>query len=189
MNVTFAAYGPRVTELLRDGFNGAHDVAFGLNLGIELLYFSQSDGGQHRPGPSSKVLGGEIQTSYLAQIFIHVAGINALPLAVVIDVLEKLLARKFLAALDDFRQPPVIEIKLKFHAALAAKCEMNFCSSDFDMFGAHGGQSERAVLLRILLIAHSDQCRFEELYDRCNYFDAREIGARPVSGDARAHFR
>src|SRR2546428_6513728 len=180
MHVALAAYRPSITELLGNSFNSPHDVAFGLSFRVELLYLSKRHGGKHGPCPSPEILCGKIHLSYLAQVFIDVVGVNASLRAIVIDVLEKLLPRQILAALDDLCESPIVKVEREFDAAFAAKCELNFRSLNFDMLVAHGGQSKRTILLGVFFIADSDQRRFEKLHNGRNDFCARQARAREV---------
>ena len=64
----------------------------------------------------------------LAQVGVHVVGGDVVRLAVVVDVLEQLLAGQVLAAPDDRRQAPVADPDLVLAAGLAAEPEADAVS-------------------------------------------------------------
>ena len=62
---------------------------------------SQCPEGEHGPGPRPDVLRREVATGGLAQVVVDVVGGDVVDRAVVVDVLEELLAGQLLAAADD----------------------------------------------------------------------------------------
>nr|GFB47739.1 hypothetical protein [Tanacetum cinerariifolium] len=85
------------------------------------------------------VLGGEIGTGQLVQVLIDVVGGNGVPLTVVVQVLEQVLAGQFHAALDDVRQAPVSDAEPVLDPAFAAKLEVNLAAFNVHLL-AHFGQ-------------------------------------------------
>jgi hypothetical protein len=92
----------------------------------------------------------------LLQVGIHVVRANAAWFAVLVQVLEQLLAGQVLAARHDARQARVRDFNVIDLAALAPEPKANPLRADVGVAVAHGGQAERAVLARILLVADAD---------------------------------
>ena len=107
MDVALAADGAGVAEPEGDGFDRRDDVLLGLRFRVELAELLEGLGGQDRSGPGPEVLGGELLAEHLAQVGVDVLGGDAVELAVLAAVLEEVLPRQLLAALDDAGQPAV----------------------------------------------------------------------------------
>jgi hypothetical protein len=105
---------------------------------------------QHRSRPGSEVLGGEILPADLAHVGVHVGGVDHLTIAVLVDVLEELVAGQLAAGFDDPREPRVSQIDRVLDAALAAEFEAHRGAADRRVPIAHLLQSDRAVVARIL---------------------------------------
>ena len=61
-------------------------------------------------------------------------------IAIIVQVLEKLVSRQIFASLDNLRQPAVGQVDGVVHAALALKRKGDVRAVHLHMFGAHGGQ-------------------------------------------------
>ena len=74
-------------------------------------------------------------------------------------------------------------------AALAAEAEAQRRAVDLDVAVAQGGQAERVVGPRVLLVADADQRRLEQAHDRRQHLLARQAAAAPRSRSTRARMR
>src|SRR5689334_10695034 len=75
-----------------------------------------------RRTPGAEILGSEalaVAAHRLAQVVVDHAGVDRLTLAVVVDILEKLLTGQLLAAANDAREPAVVQHQLLHAPALA----------------------------------------------------------------------
>ena len=81
--------------------------------------------GQQRSGPRPEVLGGEAAARRLAEVRIDVVRGDVTDLAVVVDVLEQLLAGQLLATLHEAREPAIPEVDLLDLAGLRSKPEVD----------------------------------------------------------------
>jgi hypothetical protein len=166
MDIAFAANRWRVSETLGDLLNRANDILLRLGCRVEQLELSKRQRGQHRSGPGSEVLCGKVLAADLTKVIVHVARPDSSLLAVIVDVLEQLLAREFLAPADDLRQPPIIKVDRTPHAALPAELETETRTANGDVIVAQRCQPKRVVGSRIFGIADTDQCRCQEPNDR-----------------------
>jgi hypothetical protein len=152
MDVAIATDTPRIAELLGDRFNRGHDIAFGVSFRIELLDFPKSSSSKDCACPCPKIFGGKVLSSYLPQEIVYITRIDRPVLALLIDILKKLLSRQILAMIDDFGQAPIVKVKTKCLATLAAKFKPDFRASHFDVFAPHCGQSERSVVPGVFFV-------------------------------------
>ena len=67
-------------------------------------------GGQHGAGPGAEILGRDVAAGDLAQVGVHVGGGHVLALAVLVEVLEQLLAGQVLAGLHDPGDAAVLDL-------------------------------------------------------------------------------
>ena len=81
-------------------------------------------------GPGPEVLRGEVVAGDLAQVVVHVVGADVAPRAVLVDVLEQLLAGQLLALPDERGQAAVAHVDLVLLAALAAEAEADLAPRD-----------------------------------------------------------
>ena len=88
MHIALAADRGRVAQALGDRGDGLHHVLLGLGLRLKGFKLAQHGAGQHGAGPGAKVLGGKLLLGDRAQIFVDVGGIDAVVLAVFIEILE-----------------------------------------------------------------------------------------------------
>jgi len=68
--------------------------------------------------------------------------VSGTPVAVVVEVLEKLVAGDLLAAGNDVRQPTIRQFDAVTFAALAAEFETELRTADIDVLVAHRRQAE-----------------------------------------------
>ena len=112
MHVAFAADARRVAEARGDLLDGLADVLLGLGLVVEFLEFRQGERRQHGAGPGAEILGRDLAPGDLLQIGVHVRRGDRMLLAVIVDILEQVLARQVLAGLDDSGDAPVLDLQV-----------------------------------------------------------------------------
>jgi len=128
MDIAFAADGRCISEMLCCCLNDLHDIFLSLGLGIKSSHFLQRFGYSDRTTPGTEIFGGEALIRDLMQVFVYVVRLNFAQLPVFVDVLEELVSRQILAALDDFGKLTVPDIDDVLFAPLATKMELDFCS-------------------------------------------------------------
>src|SRR6185312_12907660 len=99
-----------------------------------------------------------------------------------VDVLEELVAGKIPAALHDAGQPAIAEGHRMAFAALAAELEFDIRPVQLHVAVAHGGEAEGAVLPSVLLVAHANQGRLEQLHHGRQDLVPRQPGQREIPG-------
>ena len=85
--------------------------------------------------------------------------------AVVVHELKQFISGQILTPANEAGQAAVAHVHGMANAALAAEMEAHGGAVDLDVAVAQGGQAERAVGSRILLIADADERRFEQTDD------------------------
>ena len=123
MHIAAAAHRPGVAELLRDRLDGARDILLARRGRVDDVQFLEGRGGQHRPGPGTEVLRGELGAGDVTQVRVDVLGRDPLARAVGVEVLEQHLAGQVLAALDGAGEAAVLQGDLLPDAALGAEPE------------------------------------------------------------------
>ena len=101
---------------------------------------------QHGAGPGAEVLGGELVARDLPEVFVDVGRVDRRAAAVLVQVLEQLLARQIAAAPDDARESRSSQIDLVEHAALAAKVKSQLGARrrDVTILAASSGRTSRS---------------------------------------------
>ena len=117
----------------------------------------QRHGGKYRAGPRPKVLRRNVIAGDFFEVGVDVAGGHVLRLAILIEVLQQLLAGQFLAGPDDLGDPSISHAEEPLLAALARKPEAHLVSIDCDMPVLQGRQAITVVLLGVVVIADSDE--------------------------------
>src|SRR5882724_5933479 len=177
VNVVLAAHGARVAEALRHGVDRADHVALGFALALRRPQQEKLPRREHRARPGPEVLRRDVPAGDLAKIGVHVVRGDGLALAGRVDVFEELVPRQILALLDDARQAPVGDRHRVIDAALAAEAEEHFRALDLDVTVAQRGESEGAVLARVLVVAHADQRLVEQ-----HHHGGEDLAPRKVPG-------
>src|SRR4051794_8356712 len=177
MHVVLATHGARVAQALRDRIDGAQDVAVGLAPARGRPHRAQLHRREHGPAPRAEVLGRHVAPGELAQVRVHVVGGNRLALVVRVEVLEQLVPRQVLAALDDARKARLLERDAVLDAALAAKSKGKTLAVDAHVPAAQRGEAEGLVLARVLVVAHADERAIQQPHHR-----GKELAARMVRG-------
>ena len=83
--------------------------------------------------PGAEVFGSDIAAGDLAQVGIDVGRGHVLALAILVGILEQLLARQVLAGLDDLGDAPVLDLEPPGLAAFALEDESQFRAVDGDV--------------------------------------------------------
>ena len=87
--------------------------------------------------------------------------------------MKQLLARQVLAIFDDLRQAAVFDFDVVVLAALPAKVEEDFRTTDFRMAIFHGREAIGFIVARVFLVADADQTHFQKFDDGRKHFLAR----------------
>src|SRR5690242_1644048 len=85
-------------------------------------------------------------------------------LAVIIDVLKKLLSGEFLASADHLGDAAVTKIELPYFPAFAFEIELQGRALDVDMAIFEGSQAIAFVGARIFVAPDADQRRFKQMH-------------------------
>jgi hypothetical protein len=190
VHVALARDRRRVPQRLRRLADRLDDVAARLALRVARLEGAQRPVREHRARPRPEVLGGDVGAAgRIAQVLVDVLRADVAHLAIVVEVLQQVLAGQLLAAGDDPRQPPVAEVDLVRLAALAREPEPDPRPVDARVPVAEGGQPERLVEPRILLVPHPDQRQLQEPDDRRQDLLARQSGSAEIRVDTLADGR
>ena len=88
MNVTLTAYGRRISELVRDGFDRPRDISLNFLFQFAALTLAEFFCGENCSCPRPEIFGCEIFSADFPQIFIHIFRFNVLNLSVLVDVAE-----------------------------------------------------------------------------------------------------
>ena len=135
--------------------------------------------------PGAEVLGRELAAHAFAQIVVHLARIDGVALALLVDVLEQRLARQFLAAPHELREPRVIDGHVVLRAALAAELQQRLAARrKTRMAIAQRGQAEAAIAARVLGIADAHLRRIQQLHHQREHLLARQARALQVATHA-----
>src|SRR5947207_10674267 len=132
-------------------------------------------------GTDELFLGATGVRSDVAQVCVHVGRVDRLRLTTLVQKLEELLTGDLEESLNDPRQPPVLEVDPMQLAAFAPKAEMHVRADHFGMSVSQGRQSERTVLLSILLVADPDSGLLSAADDRRKHLLSRHTGPFQVA--------
>jgi uncharacterized linocin/CFP29 family protein len=77
--------------------------------------------GKHSAGPRAKVFRRVVLSRNLVQVLIHIGRTDAVPLAVLIEVLKQVVTGEVAARFDRSRQAPIVELNVVFDTALPAE--------------------------------------------------------------------
>jgi hypothetical protein len=187
MDVALAADGFGVSEALGHRFDRTHDIALRLRRRRARRQRRELVGGEHGPGPGAEVFRGEILAAGVAHVGVHVRRVDHLPLAAGVDVLEQLVSRNVAAGFDDAREARVVEIDRVPDSALPAELEADGSARDFRVLIAHGRQTERFIVLRVLLVADTDERLLEQLHDGGEHLFSRKPAPAQILFGPRAN--
>src|SRR2546430_5090733 len=189
MDVAFLAYRRSVAELVGHPCDGTDELFLGATRVRSGDRLAQESGGEDRASPGAKVFRGEVLAADVAQVCVHVGRVDRLRLTTLVQKLEELLTGDLEESLDDPRQPPVLEVDPMQLAAFAPKAEMHVRADHFGMSVSQGRQSERTVLLSILLVADPDSGLLEKPDDRRKHLLSRHAGPFQVAVGLLADLR
>ena len=114
------------------------------------------------------------------QIVVHIARAHRVLPAVLVLVLEQLLARQLLAAAHHAGHARVGELGALLHAALAAKAQFQGAAAHVHMARAQRGQAKRLVGDRVFLVAHAHVGGVQQPHDGGQHLRARQRFLAPA---------
>ena len=123
------------------------DVLLERRLGVEALEFLERDRGEHRSLPGAEILCRDVAAGDLAQVGVDVRRRHVPALAVLVDVLEQLLAGEVLAGAHDLGDAPVLDLEAPDLAALALELEAQLRAVHRDVLVLQRGEAVALVLL------------------------------------------
>src|SRR6267142_2679134 len=180
VHVALARDGRRVAELRGDALDRPGDIAFRLAARRAGPGLGQRQRAQHRARPRAEVLGRELVAADLAQVGVDVAGVHAAPRALLVNVLEQLLARQILKAADDAGHARIAHVHRVLLAALATELKAQGGPGRLHVAVAQRGEAERLVGARVLLVAHAHARGLEQAHDGGQHLLARQAAAAEV---------
>src|SRR3954468_17898327 len=186
MHVVLAAHGARVPEALRDRIDRRDDVALRLPPARPLATAAQLHRREHGAAPGAEVLRAHVAAGDLLQVVVDVVRGNQVALAGLVAVLEELLPRQVLAALDDAREARVGDRDAVLDAALAAEGEAQHRAVDREVPAPERGQAIRAIVAHVFVVPHPDERAIEQAHDRGEDLAPAEIGGAQVALDTVA---
>ncbi len=189
MHVVLAAHRARVAQALGDRVDGAQDVAVGLAPARRGAHGAQLHRREHGAAPGAEVLRRDVAPGELAQVIVHVVGGDRLALLLRVEILEQLVPRQVLAALDDARKPRILQRDAVLDAALAAEGEAQHLAVDAHVAPAQRGEAEGVVLARVLVVADADQRAVEQPHHGGEELAPRMVRRAQVALDALAQQR
>ena len=136
MDVILAADATSVAESLRGHVNGSNDVALSLAFTLGRPDCAQGFRRQHRPCPRPEILGRDFPAGNLLEVRVHVLGVDFLPFAIVVQVLEELFSTQLLTALNNPRDALVGDRNGVLDPALALELESHLGSHHCDVTSA-----------------------------------------------------
>src|SRR5664279_457698 len=139
MHIRLPADGDRVAEHLGDV---AQELLQGRPARVAPAPLQPQRERLRRPVPRAEVLGGEVLAGDHADVVVDVGRSDGMGDAIVVDVLEELLAGHRLAAANDARHPRIVERHLVLLAALAAKAQPQSAARDGGVAVAQRRQAE-----------------------------------------------
>src|SRR5205085_129722 len=122
--------------------------------------------GEHARAPGPEMLGGEILARGLANVIVDVGGGDRVRLAVVVQILEQVLAGQVLALLHDPAERRVGDPELPLDAAFRLEAHLHGPAGHFRMAAAERGGAIALVRLRVSLVADADAAAVEQPDDR-----------------------
>ncbi len=139
------------------------------------------------PGP--EILGGKVLSHRLAQVFVHVARTDSMEFAILVDVLEQVLAGQVLHLAHHPREAAVGQRDLAQLAALALVAQPQGLAGQLGMALAQGCSPEALVFLRVPLVPDAYGAQIEQADDARHRTLARELVPAQILLDPLAHQR
>jgi hypothetical protein len=157
MDVALPTNRRRVAELVGRLPDRRDDRAPRTRTGRDRTGASKGPIGEDGPCPRPKVLGRNVGPGRLAEVVIDVLRPDIANLAVLIDVLEQLLTGQLLATPHDRGQPAISKADLVDLATFRSESKAEPMAVGASMAIPERRQAERAVRLRVLLVADPDE--------------------------------
>ncbi len=189
MNVVLAAGGRPIAQRAGHVLDHLHHVAPRGRLALRRAERRQRRRGHHRPTPGAQILGRELFARRRAQVVVHVTGADALPLPILIVVLEQFVAGNVAALADDARQAAVAHVDGVLLAALADELEADGRPLDLHVLVAQRRQAVGAVGAGVLDVADANVGQLHQPQHRGQHLVARQTAAGQVGVDALAQPR
>src|SRR3954464_332671 len=112
MDIAAPANCRSVSEMFGHFLHSADNGSFALRLAVKHLEFPQCLGGELRSSPGPEILRSDLLSRDLAQISIHLHRPDGMALALIIQVLEELIARQVATVPDNAGQTPGVDVRL-----------------------------------------------------------------------------
>jgi len=181
VDVVLPADGAGIAQPLCHPIDHPYQVPLCLFLRPGRAQVPECAGRQHGPDPGSEILGGHVlPAADLLQVVVDVPGIHRLAPALVVQILEQLLARQRLAVLHDSRDPAVGDRDRVTHPALASETEAEVGSRDRHMSPLERGEPVGTVFLGVFGVAYPDQGLLEQPDHGGQHFGAGKTRAGQV---------
>ena len=119
-------------------------------------------------------------------VVVYILGADGAALAVLVDVLEQLVARQLAAAPYDACRARIVHVDRVRLARLALELEAHGRAAHLDVLRVHRGQTVRAVVARVLVVPDADQRLVEQPDDGRDHLLARQPRQRHVGEDLLA---
>lgn len=124
-----------------------------------------------------------------AQVLVDVVGADAVRLAVLVQVLQQVLAGQFQAAPQHPRQARMLQADVVLDAALALEAEPDATAVHVHVPGTQGGQAVGAVVAGVAVVADADQGGVEQRNRQGHHLVATEAGQAQLGVDVPAQPR
>ena len=189
MHVAFSANRRCVAEAGRDACDGGAHIPFRMRRTVEALDLPQRQRRQDGSRPGAKILGGDVLSGDLPEIRVHIGRGDILLRAVVIDILQELLAGQLLAGLDDLGDAAVLDRERPLLAALADETEADLRSVDRHVAVLERREPVTLVLLGVVIVSNANQRRLQKMHDGRKDFFPQKPAQRHVLANLCPHRR
>src|SRR5207237_10666218 len=145
----------------------------------------QERDGAQRGAPGAKILGGKIRAHGVAQIRVHLIGIDWMAAAIFVHVLKEALPGQLMAAPHQLDQALIVECNLVIGATLAAESEKQpAVAYELYVTVLQCREAVAVVVARILVVADSKPGRVEQADDDGEHFFSRQAGQREIVAES-----
>lgn len=112
----------------------------------------------------------EVGLQYLAQVFIHVSGMNAAVRSRIVDILEQLVARNALALPHNPGEPRILQRDVVYLVTLAAKVKAHFAAKDSNVPAFSVVNPNEPFSLAYSSLPTPDRCHLEQAHNSGDHF-------------------
>src|SRR5436190_1133205 len=133
---------------------------------IESLELLESQGGQDRSSPGTKILGGDVFPADLFEIGIDIGRRDVSLNTALIDILKKLLSRQLLACSNYFGDSPIFDSEAPGLATLTLELKAQFCTIHLHVLIEQCGETVAFILLGVVIIPDPDERCFQKVHYR-----------------------